>query len=42
VLRFSLECTLFRQILDAFLARYQFVLPDIFAPPPKYAKAAAA
>ena len=33
---------LFRQILDAFLGRYQFVLPDIFAPPPKYAKAAAA
>jgi wobble nucleotide-excising tRNase len=33
---------LFRQILDAFLGRYQFVLPDIFAPPPKHAKAAAA
>jgi len=33
---------LFRQILDAFLGRYQFVLPDIFAPQPKHAKAAAA
>jgi hypothetical protein len=33
---------LFRQILNAFLGRYQFVLPDIFSPPPKYAKAAAA
>lgn len=33
---------LFRQILNAFLGRYQFVLPDISAPPPKHAKAAAA
>jgi hypothetical protein len=33
---------LFRQILNAFLGQYKFVLPDIFAPPPKHAKAAAA
>jgi hypothetical protein len=33
---------LFRQILDAFLGRYQFALPDIFEQPAKNAKAAAA
>jgi hypothetical protein len=34
--------SLFRQILDAFLNRYKFALPDIFEQPAKQAKAAAA
>ena len=33
---------LFRQILDAFLGRYQFALPDIFEQPAKNARRAAA